>query len=598
MSPKLGEVLAKQGDAIDSRYHPSAAVRRGILNKVFPTHWSFLLGEIALYSFIVLLITGVYLTLFFDPSMAHVTYQGVYQPLRGIEMSRAYASTLDISFEVRGGLFVRQVHHWAALLFAASIMVHLARIFFTGAFRRPREANWIIGSLLLILAMFEGYFGYSLPDDLLSGIGLRAAMSSITLGMPIIGTWLHWALFGGDFPCGGVGYTCDITGIFIPRMYALHILLIPGIILALIGAHMALVWFQKHTQFPGPGRTEKNVVGVRVMPVFAVKSGAFFAMTVGVLGLMGGLLQINPIWDLGPYKPSQISAGSQPDFYMMWTEGLARIFPPWELYPFGHTIPAVVWVALIMGLVFGLLMAYPFLEKRFTGDDAHHNLLQRPRDAPVRTAIGAMAIAFYMVLTLSAMNDVLAMKFHISLNATTWIGRIGMVILPPLVYFVAYRWAVALQRSDRAVLEHGIETGIIKRLPHGAYIELHQPLGPVDDHGHPIPLEYSGAALPKKMNKLGSAGKPGSGSFLFADPESEDRALTAAAHASEHRALAVLRDYQDEEILGGNGQAHADGHASAVSTLVHSGDGDVTYENNALGSGQQSVADKSDATPD
>ena len=335
----MAEIAASQGNAIDSRYHPSAAVRRQ-LNKVFPTHWSFLLGEIALYSFIVLLLTGVYLSLFFDPSMAEIVYEGVYQPLRGIEMSKAYASTLDISFEVRGGLFVRQVHHWAALLFAASIMVHLARIFFTGAFRRPREANWVIGSLLLILAMFEGYFGYSLPDDLLSGIGLRAALSSITLGMPVIGTWLHWALFGGDFPCGGVGYQCAQDGYWLPRMYSLHILLIPGIILALIGIHLALVWFQKHTQFPGPGRTETNVVGVRVMPVFAVKSGAFFAMTTGILGLMGGLLQINPIWQLGPYRPSHVSAGSQPDFYMMWTEGLARIFPAWELYFLGHTVPA------------------------------------------------------------------------------------------------------------------------------------------------------------------------------------------------------------------------------------------------------------------
>src|SRR4030088_1291011 len=206
--PKIGDVLAKQGEYIDTRYHPSAAVRRQ-LNKVFPTHWSFLLGEIALYSFIVLLITGVYLTLFFDSSMAEVTYNGVYQPLRGIEMSRAYQTALDISFEIRGGLFVRQVHHWAALMFSASIMVHLARIFFTGAFRRPREANWVIGSLLLILSMFEGYFGYSLPDDLLSGIGLRAALSSITMANAAVGTWMHWALFGGDFPCGGVGYQCS-----------------------------------------------------------------------------------------------------------------------------------------------------------------------------------------------------------------------------------------------------------------------------------------------------------------------------------------------------------------------------------------------------
>ncbi|MDV3136838.1 cytochrome bc complex cytochrome b subunit, partial [Mycobacterium sp. 29Ha] len=423
----------------------SAAVRRQ-LNKVFPTHWSFLLGEIALYSFIVLILTGIYLSLFYDPSMAEVTYEGVYQPLRGIEMSKAYASTLDISFEVRGGLFVRQVHHWAALLFAAAIMVHLARIFFTGAFRRPREANWVIGSLLLILAIFEGFFGYSLPDDLLSGTGIRAALSSITLGIPVVGTWLHWALFGGDFPCGGVGYQCSQDGILLPRLYALHILIFPGIMLALIGIHLALVWFQKHTQFPGPGRTESNVVGVRVMPVFAVKSGAFFAMVVGILGLMGGLLQINPIWNLGPYKPAQVSAGSQPDFYLMWTDGLIRLWPAWELYIGNHTVPAAVAVAVLMGLVFMLLIIYPWIEKKVTGDDAHHNLLQRPRDVPVRTGIGAMAIAFYIVLTFSAMNDIIAYKFDVSLNATTWIGRIGMVVLPAIVYYVTYRWCIGLQR--------------------------------------------------------------------------------------------------------------------------------------------------------
>jgi len=548
----LSKLVVQQGDAIESRYHPSAAVRRQ-LNKVFPTHWSFLLGEVALYSFIVLLITGVYLTLFFDPSMAEVTYNGVYQPLRGVEMSKAYASTLDISFEVRGGLFVRQVHHWAALLFAAAIMVHLARVFFTGAFRRPREANWVVGSLLLILSMFEGFFGYSLPDDLLSGTGIRAALSSITLGIPVVGTWLHWALFGGDFPCGGIGYQCSADGFLIPRLYSVHILIFPGIMLALIGIHLALVWFQKHTQFPGPARTETNVVGVRVMPVFAVKSGALFAMVTGILGLMGGLLQINPIWQLGPYKPSQVSAGSQPDFYLMWTDGLIRLWPDWELYIGNHTVPAAVAVAIIMGVVFALLILYPFIEQRVTGDRAHHNLLQRPRDVPVRTAIGAMAIAFYIVLTFSAMNDIIAYKFHVSLNATTWIGRIGMVVLPAIVYYITYRWCVGLQRSDRAVLEHGIETGIIKRLPHGAYVELHQPLGPVDEHGHPTLLQYQGAPIPKRMNKLGSAGSPGSGSLLTADPPSERLSLSAAAEATERKALEALRGYQ-----GRNGSANGD----------------------------------------
>ncbi|TQM25956.1 cytochrome b [Nocardia bhagyanarayanae] len=531
MSPSV----AAQANEMDERYRAAAFVKRSI-NKVFPTHWSFLLGEIALYSFIILLLSGVYLTLYFDPSMAHVTYDGAYQPLRGVGMSRAYETALNISFEVRGGLFVRQVHHWAALLFAASIIVHLFRIFFTGAFRKPREANWVIGSLLLILAMFEGFFGYSLPDDLLSGTGLRAAFSGITISIPVIGTWMHWLMFGGDFP----------GDIIIPRLYIAHVLLFPGIILALIAAHVALVWYQKHTQFPGPGRTENNVVGARIVPVFAADQGAFFAFTLGIVGIMGGVLQINPIWNLGPYNPAQVSAGSQPDFYMMWTDGMARLMPPWELYIGNYTVPAVFWVALIMGLVFTLLIAYPWIEKRLTGDDAHHNLLQRPRDVPVRTAIGAMAIAFYVVLTLSCVNDIIALKFDISLNATTWIGRIGLLVAPPVAYFLTYRFCIGLQRSDRAVLEHGIETGVIKRLPHGEYIEVHQPLGPVDDHGHPIPLAYQGAPVPKKMNQLGSAGKPGTGSFLRPDPREESERNFELDHAEEHRQLAVLQKAQEK----------------------------------------------------
>ncbi|WP_433562001.1 cytochrome bc1 complex cytochrome b subunit [Nocardia sp. CA-151230] len=531
MSPSK---VAVQANEIDERYRLAAFAKRSI-NKVFPTHWSFLLGEIALYAFIILLLSGIYLTLYFDPSMSETVYQGAYQPLRGVTMSRAYETALNISFEVRGGLFVRQVHHWAALLFASSIIIHLFRIFFTGAFRKPREANWVIGSLLLILAMFEGFFGYSIPDDLLSGTGLRAAFGGITMGIPVIGTWMHWLIFGGDFP----------GTIIIPRLYIAHVLLLPGIILALIAAHVALVWYQKHTQFPGPGRTEKNVVGARIIPVFAADQGAFFAFTLGVVAIMGGVFQINPIWNLGPYNPSQVSAGSQPDFYMMWTDGMARLMPPWELYLGRYTVPAPFWVALIMGAVFGVLIAYPWIEKRLTGDTARHNLLQRPRDVPVRTAIGAMAIAFYLVLTLACVNDILSLKFDISLNATTWFFRIALLVAPPIAYFVAYRFCIGLQRSDRAVLEHGIETGVIKRLPHGEYIEVHQPLGPVDSHGHPIPLEYQGAPVPKKMAKLGSAGKPGTGSFLRADPASEQADLVAVAHEEEHKMLEVLEEAQN-----------------------------------------------------
>ncbi|WP_067892130.1 cytochrome bc1 complex cytochrome b subunit [Nocardia vaccinii] len=542
MSPSKAAVQANE---MDERYRAAAFVKRSI-NKVFPTHWSFLLGEIALYAFIILLLSGVYLTLFFDPSMTEVVYNGAYQPLRGVSMSRAFESALQITFEVRGGLFVRQVHHWAALLFACSIIIHLLRIFFTGAFRKPREANWVIGSLLLILAMFEGFFGYSLPDDLLSGTGLRAAFGGITMGIPVIGTWMHWLIFGGDFP----------GTIIIPRLFIAHVLLFPGIMLALIAAHVALVWYQKHTQFPGPGRTEKNVVGARIVPVFAADQGAFFMFTLGIVSIMGGVLQINPIWNLGPYNPSQVSAGSQPDFYMMWTDGLARLMPPWELYLGRYTVPAPVWVALLMGLVFVVLIAYPWIEKRLTGDDVHHNLLQRPRDVPVRTAIGAMALAFYLVLTLACVNDIIALKFDISLNATTWIFRIGLLTAPPIAYFLAYRMCLGLQRADRAVLEHGIETGVIKRLPHGEYIEVHQPLGPVDAHGHPIPLEYQGASVPKKMNKLGWAGKPGAGSFLRADPAAQAAEQTSYDNEQHHKQLEILAEYQDQIAGGGDEGKH------------------------------------------
>ncbi|QGK69414.1 cytochrome b [Allosaccharopolyspora coralli] len=520
----LQQRVASAADDADQRYQMATGLRRQ-LNKVFPTHWSFLLGEIALYTFIILIVTGIYLTLFFDPSMEEVVYEGSYRNLQGVEMSKAFASTLDISFEVRGGLFIRQLHHWAALLFVAAMMLHMARIFFTGAFRRPREANWVIGALLLILGMFEGFFGYSLPDDLLSGTGVRATLSGITISVPVIGTWAHWALFGGEFPGMEI----------IPRLYTLHILVLPGIMLGLIAAHLALVWYQKHTQFPGVRRKEDNVVGIRIMPTFALKGGAFFALVTGALSIMSGVFQINGIWHLGPYNASQVSAASQPDWYLAWADGILRIWPAWELYLGPYTVPPVFFAGAIgMGVLFTLLISYPFIEQKLNGDTAHHNLLQRPRDVPVRTSIGAMVIAFFSVLMISGVNDVVAFQLNISLNAMTWGGRIGILLLPPLAYWVTYRICLGLQRADREVLEHGVETGIIKRLPHGEFIEVHQPLGPVDDHGHPVELPYQGAPVPKKMNKLGAAGHAVEGSLLRPDPPEETAALERA-HAEASR---------------------------------------------------------------
>ncbi|CAB0913455.1 menaquinol-cytochrome c reductase cytochrome b subunit [Corynebacterium diphtheriae] len=528
MSNKLAEI----GNNIDSRYTAASGIRRQI-NKVFPTHWSFMLGEIALYSFIILLLTGVYLTLFFDPSITKVIYDGAYLPLNGVEMSRAYETALNLSFEVRGGLFIRQMHHWAALTFMVSMTVHMLRIFFTGAFRRPREANWIIGCVLLFLGMAEGFMGYSLPDDLLSGVGLRI-MSAIILALPIIGTWLHWLIFSGDFP----------SDLMLDRFYIAHVLIIPGIILGLIAAHLALVWYQKHTQFPGAGRTENNVVGVRILPVFILETSSFGLVTFGVLALLAGLTSINAIWNLGPYNPSQVSAGSQPDIYMLWTDGAARVMPAWELYIGNYTIPGAFWVALLCGVLVGLLVGYPFIEKKITGDDAHHNLLQRPRDVPVRTSLGVMAIVFYFLLTLSGGNDLFAYHFEVSLNAMTWVGRIGLIVLPPLAYFITYRICLGLQRSDREVLEHGIETGVIKIMPNGAFVEVHQPLGPVDEHGHPVPLPYAGAPVPKQLNDLGFGGEPGRGGYFTPDNDSLAAKYAEIEHENHLEEMAMYKNLQ------------------------------------------------------
>jgi ubiquinol-cytochrome c reductase cytochrome b subunit len=408
-------------------------------------------------------------------------------------MSQAYKTTLDISFDVRGGLIIRQIHHWAALLFVAAMLIHMCRVFFTGAFRKPRELNWLIGLTLILLGIIEGFVGYSLPDDLLSGTGLRIA-DAIVLSIPVIGTWTSFLLFGGAFP----------GDVIIGRFYIAHVLLIPGILLALIAAHLALLVRQKHTQFPAPGRTEHTVSGERIFPTYAAKAGGFFFIVFAALAALGGFAQINPIWLFGPYEPRAVSSGSQPDWYMMFLDGSTRLFPSWEIRLWHHTVPPLFWPTVVLpGILTTLAAAYPFIEAKMTKDKAKHHLLQRPRDVPVRTSLGAMALTFYVVLFLSGGNDLIAHAFDISLNAMTWGGRIALLVLPPIAYALAYRICLGLQRHDREVLEHGLETGIVKVLPSGEFIEVHQPLGPVDEHGHGQ-LTYSGTPVPKRMGQLGA----------------------------------------------------------------------------------------------
>jgi ubiquinol-cytochrome c reductase cytochrome b subunit len=422
---------------IDSRLG-AAKFARTALNKVFPDNWSFMLGELALYSFVVLVLTGIYLTFFFDASTNEVVYTGSYEPLRGVEMTEAYRSALELSFDVRAGLVMRQIHHWAALLFLAAITVHLARVFFTGAFRRPREINWIIGCTLLPLAMFNGLFGYSLLDDQLSGTGLRIVYG-ITISIPLVGTWAASLLFGGEFPGPDI----------IQRLYVIHILLVPALIAILIAAHLAILVRHKHTQFPGPGRREDNVVGERFWPTYASKALGLFFLTSAVLAFLGGVFQINPIWIYGPFDPAEVSTASQPDWYMGWLDGALRIMPGWEIRAFGFEIPNPFFPGVLLaGVTFALLYAWPFLEARVTGDYAEHHLLDRPRQRPVRTALGAATLSFYVICFIGGAADVLASTFGLSVNAILWTFRILVLAVPPVVAWVTYRLCKELSARD------------------------------------------------------------------------------------------------------------------------------------------------------
>ncbi len=478
------KIVGNTANFVDERLGAAKWVKKS-LNKVFPDHWSFMFGEVCMYSFVILLLSGTFLTFWFDPSQRDVIYEGVYEPLKGLTMSAAYASTLDISFEVRGGLLMRQIHHWSANIFMAAIVAHLLRVFFTGAFRKPREFNWILGILLLTLGLVEGLLGYSLPDDLLSGTGMRIT-SAIIQAVPVVGTYITFFLFGGGFP--GVG--------FIPRIFTLHILIIPGIFLAVITIHVMLVWYQKHTQFPGVGRTENNVVGHPILPVYMAKAGGFFFVVFGITAFLAAVASINPIWLYGPYTPGQISAGSQPDWYMGWLDGLVRMAPPLETHAFGHTISwnILLPTLIVPGIIFTGMALYPFIESWITGDKREHHLLDRPRNVPNRTALGVMSITFVMISLINGGNDIIATNFDLSINQIMWFSRIGIFILPPLAFIITKRLCLSLQRADRELLLHGAESGRLLRLPHGEFVEVHTPISPekaflLQSHEQLVPLE-------------------------------------------------------------------------------------------------------------
>ncbi len=532
---KLGGAV----DYLDQRTGVGKAVKE-FARKVFPDHWSFLLGEIALYSFVVLLISGGFLTMFFVPSMGLITYPEDSLPvaMQGVEMSEAFASTLHLSFEVRGGLLMRQIHHWAALLFMASIVTHMLRVFFTGAFRKPRELNWVVGFTLMILGLLAGFSGYSLPDDVLSGNGLRIA-DGVAKSIPIIGAYASYILFGGEFPGEHI----------IPRLFTVHILLIPALILAFVGLHLLMVVVHKHTQYPGGGRSDKNVVGFPLFPVYVAKAGGFFFVVFGVLALMGSTLAINNVWNYGPYDPSPVSAGAQPDWYMLFLEGALRLMPGWEWVVGGFTIPINILVpgVVIPGILFTALALYPFIEARVSGDKGEHHVLDRPRNVPVRTGLGVALLTAFVILVLAGSNDLIATHFHMSINTITWTFRVLFFAGPVLGFWITKRICLSLQRKDRELVLHGHESGRIVRFDNGEYVEVHTPLDEQERWlrvGHHVyrPLEIEPAEDSRGVRRKGYAADKRwqrLSRFFYEDRvEPVTPAELAAAHShGEHDAL-------------------------------------------------------------
>jgi ubiquinol-cytochrome c reductase cytochrome b subunit len=451
--------------ALDVRAPAAGRFVRSALRYCFPDHWSFMLGEIALYAFAVLVATGIYLTFEYEPSAATVVYHGGYAPLAGAHVSRAYASSVGLSLDTKGGLLVRQTHHWAALVFVVAIVLHLFRVFFTGAYRKPRDLNWAIGVTMLALGVFEGFAGYSLPDDLLSGMGLAIAYA-VALSVPLVGGQLALTVFGGPFPGSAE---------LLPRLYSLHVLVIPVALGTLIALHLTFITLQKHTQFPGRGRTERNVVGTPLWPGYALRSLSLFAGTAAVLVALGGLVQINPIWLWGPYEPWLGTNGAQPDWYLGWLIGALRLMPNWELVIAGHTVvPNPFFGGALFPLVlFAILYGWPTIERRLSGDDARHHLLDRPRDAPARAAFGAALFTWVTTIFLAGSADRIFVTFGIDYGAQVWFFRVAAFAAPVLAYVLTRRICGGLARGDlHPLLEPPL---VVRRRADGGFEEVGAP---------------------------------------------------------------------------------------------------------------------------
>jgi len=390
-------------DWFDSRLDVAGA--QGFLGKAFPAEDSFLLGEVALFCFLFLVLSGAFLGFFYEPSTSDVQYDGPVAEFQGEEMPEAFVSVLHITYAVPFGMFIRRLHHWAAHLFVASIGLHMLRVFFTGAYRNPREPNWVVGTGLAVLAMGAAYTGYALPFDefaaTATGIGYN-----LTVSVPVVGDFFGEIIFGGQFP----------TSATIPRLYFLHVLVIPVAIGIGLAVHMAILIRQKHTEAPRDGDVQVGeetvdrdddsvIVGLPAVPNQTAVSAVVFFLTAATLSALAGFLPVHNVAEYGPNDPASTPELIMPDWFLMWVYGFLKLLPQWLTFSVGpvHVNTEFLGGIVLPGLVFAAIIAWPFVDRteatHFTAD---------PLDRPRQTAVGVAAVAFIMIASIAGMNNILA----------------------------------------------------------------------------------------------------------------------------------------------------------------------------------------------
>lgn len=417
MTPLVDRLFDMLDERVAHRHVGEAASR-----KIFPSHWSFLLGEVALISFLVLVGTGIFLTMFYVPSAEQTVYEGSSAVHQGRELPEAYESVVRLTHDVNAGLLVRRVHRAASHLFIFATLAHFARIVLTGAFQRPREPNYHIGLALLLLAVATGWVGHNLPLDTLAVTSYRI-FYAMALSVPWVGDPVALWIFGGEFP----------TTQMISRFFSVHVLWLPLTITGVITLHMLLVLRQQHTQAPEEGVDgQTTVVGEPLWPWQAVTTMVLFLLVVGILAASAVLVPWSDVDYVGPYRLGSVVNQSHPDWFLIWVEGLLRLVPAFELDLLGATWTQVFVVGTAVPLlVVALLFAYPWIERRTVGPTGNVHVLDHPLDVPFRAGMVAFSVTFFLVATVAGAHDVVARLLFAPIELVTWVLQAAILVLPP-----------------------------------------------------------------------------------------------------------------------------------------------------------------------